>query len=98
MRAFFATPKKLEKNRKSFKKGIDKGKVKWYNIRAAAKTAVHRSLKIEQQRESTKQGLCRDIQTVCEYDLAILKENTTQNKSKRANQARKIGSHPEDVF
>ena len=38
---------------------------------------------------STKQGFERDLETVCETNLAILEENTTQTKSKRANKSSK---------
>ena len=46
-----------------------------------------RSLKIEQQREKYKASLCESIKCVKIQNLAILKENTTQTKVKRANQA-----------
>ena len=45
--------KNIEKNEKSFKKGIDKRIWMWYNIKVAARAAI-RSLKIEQQERSTK--------------------------------------------
>ena len=47
---------KLQKNEKKLKKGVDKGKVLWYNKQAVARKRVERqaksaesSLKIEQQ-------------------------------------------------
>ena len=33
--------KKYQKNEKTFKKGIDKGKLMWYNIKVAARVATH---------------------------------------------------------
>ena len=45
--------KNIEKNEKTFKKGIDKREMMWYNIKVAAQVAK-RSLKIEQQERSTK--------------------------------------------
>ena len=49
---------------KKFRKSIDKGEGRWYNIKAVAQKAAQsrggvsiRSLKIEQQRESTKQSV-----------------------------------------
>ena len=47
----------MKKVEKTFKKGIDKGKVVWYNsqaVRPKGKTESTRSLKIEQQERSTK--------------------------------------------
>ena len=66
------------------KKVLTKGRVSDIISRLSARRAVW-SLKIEQQREKYK---ARALDTemynkVCEIqDLAILKENTTQNKSK----------------
>ena len=74
---------------KKVKKSVDKKGKKWYNNQAAQESADG-SLKIEQQEISTKQGLGEESpdQIVWNTDLAILKENTTQTKVKRANQAR----------
>ncbi|MBR2293135.1 MAG: hypothetical protein IKA44_02350, partial [Clostridia bacterium] len=54
----FSFEKNFQKNEKNFKKGIDKGKVMWYNSQAVARRELRdgeRSLKIEQQERSTKQ-------------------------------------------
>ena len=42
--------------KKSLKKGIDKGRRMWYNSKAVRAKAGRRSLKIEQQKRSTKQS------------------------------------------
>ena len=44
-----------EKLSKKFEKGIDKGRWMWYNSKAVRAKAGRRSLKIEQQKRSTKQ-------------------------------------------
>ena len=46
--------KNIKKNEKTFKKGIDKWEMMWYNIKVAAQSGDTRSLKIEQQERSTK--------------------------------------------
>jgi hypothetical protein len=48
------TAKKYRKIEKTFKKGIDKWEMMWYNIKVAAQSGDTRSLKIEQQERSTK--------------------------------------------
>ena len=49
--------------------------------RLSRKTAADRSLKIEQQREKYEAKHLKGTSSECvKYDLAILKENTTQTK------------------
>ena len=50
---YHTSQKKIKKSEKTFKKGIDKREMMWYNIKVAAQVAK-RSLKIEQQERSTK--------------------------------------------
>ena len=89
---------------KNFKKGIDKAKVWWYNIKAvaqkewritegrAANMQVFAELtegefglwKLNNKERSTKQSTRGNSSECVKYDLAILKENTTQTKVKRA--------------
>ena len=58
--------KKYQKNEKTFKKGIDKWEMMWYNIKVAAQSGDTRSLKIEQQERSTKlkNSMCIGSRTI----------------------------------
>ena len=59
----------MKKVEKTFKKGIDKGKVVWYNsqaVRPKGKTESTRSLKIEQQERSTKHIKIVQVQDLVE--------------------------------
>ena len=50
MGIYHSPEKNIKKIEKTFKKGIDKGDLMWYNIKVAAQSGGTRSLKIEQQK------------------------------------------------
>ena len=81
---------KGEKIETFFKKGIDKKGRKWYNIQAAQESnqARRRSLKIEQQEMSTKQGFERSKPCVKQISQ-FLKRILLKQKVKRANNSSK---------
>ena len=58
--------KNIKKIEKTFKKGIDKWEMMWYNIKVAAQSGDTRSLKIEQQERSTKlkNSMCIGSRTI----------------------------------
>ena len=70
-----------KKFRKNFKKAIDKHSMLCYNGKASPKKAANRSLKIEQQEESTsiEHG---EIHVLCENGTRRFWENTTQKQVK----------------
>ena len=90
---------KEEKNRNFFKKGIDKREKKWYNIQAAQESnqARRRSLKIEQQEMSTKQGFERSKPCVKQISQ-FLKRILLKQKVKRANKSSKKDWMPQGFW
>ena len=70
-----ATAKKYQKSEKTFKKGIDKRKRLWYNIKVAAEKWRRTVIENWTTREKYKAK-----KIVCVLDLEQFKENTTQQK------------------
>ena len=72
--------KNIEKNEKSFKKGIDKRIWMWYNIKVAARaaTTVIENWTTREKYKAIKNSMCIGSRTI------LKQENTTQTKSKIA--------------
>ena len=66
MGIYHSPEKNIKKIEKTFKKGIDKRNLMWYNIKVAAQSGDTRSLKIEQQERSTKlkNSMCIGSRTI----------------------------------